>query len=519
MPKVLVTPIFIETSVQEDPMEVYKTVRRRYGRKSYLLESREGSERLARYSFIGFAPAVELWAKDCEVRIRTNDAALKWLEELSGDFESPLEALRELFRRLELNFDDARHELPRFFGGFVGYLSYDLVRYFENISDDASDELKEPDCELMLAKRYILFDHFCGKMYFLTLEFSEAESGVDAHEALQGGALSFALDTLRAFYGERRAATKRRHEGRRRQGREMRAETKNVRSNFTKEDFERAVERAKRYIHDGDIFQVVLSQRFSADFYGDPLHVYERLRTLNPSPYMYFLDFGGRKVAGASPEMLLRIEGALRRLTTFPIAGTRPRGQDADEDKRLEEEMLSDEKERAEHVMLVDLGRNDIGRVAKPGSVRVTRFMDVEKYSHVQHIVSEVVGELADGYDEFDALASVFPAGTVTGAPKVRAMEIIGELEPTRRGIYAGCVGYFSLTRNLDTAITIRTIVFENCRRRGSAESGKSDKNGDVVTAKAYVQAGAGIVADSQPEREYYETVSKCMAMMRALGV
>jgi len=206
--------------------------------------------------------------------------------------------------------------------------------------------------------------------------------------------------------------------------------------------------------------------------------------------------------------MLLRVEG--RNLTTFPIAGTRPRGRDAAEDKRLEEEMLSDEKERAEHVMLVDLGRNDIGRVAKPGSVRVTRFMDVEKYSHVQHIVSEVVGELADGYDEFDALASVFPAGTVTGAPKVRAMEIIEELEPARRGIYAGCVGYFSLTRNLDTAITIRTIVFENCKRRTSP---------GVVTAKAYVQAGAGIVADSQPEREYHETVSKCMAMMRALGI
>lgn len=503
MSKVFVTPIFIETSVQEDPMEVYKVVRQRYGGKSYLLESREGSERLARYSFIGFSPAAELWAKDDEIRIRTSDTALKELGELSGGFENPFEALREIFRRLELNFNaDERQELPRFFGGFVGYLSYDLIRYFEDIGNDASDELREPDCELMLAKRYILFDHFYGKMYFLTLEFSEAGSGVGG-EVLQGGSLSFALDTLRAFYGERqqRAATEE-------ELRTKKLETRNVRSNFTKGGFERAVERAKRYIYDGDVFQVVLSQRFSADFCGDPLHVYERLRALNPSPYMFFLDFGERKVAGASPEMLLRVEG--RNLTTFPIAGTRPRGRDAAEDKRLEEEMLSDEKERAEHVMLVDLGRNDIGRVAKPGSVRVTRFMDVEKYSHVQHIVSEVVGELADGYDEFDALASVFPAGTVTGAPKVRAMEIIEELEPARRGIYAGCVGYFSLTRNLDTAITIRTIVFENCKRRTSP---------GVVTAKAYVQAGAGIVADSQPEREYHETVSKCMAMMRALGI
>jgi len=266
-------------------------------------------------------------------------------------------------------------------------------------------------------------------------------------------------------------------------------------SNLTKKEFEKNVESAVEYIKAGDIFQVVLSQRLSAHFHSNVLDVYRNLKKINPSPYMYLLDFGERKIAGSSPEMLVRVEN--RVAYTYPIAGTRKRGKTLREDKELESEMLADEKERAEHVMLVDLGRNDIGRVAKFGTVNVSKFMGVEKYSHVQHIVSEVMGSLSDDKDEFDALKSIFPAGTVSGAPKVRAMEIINELEPARRGIYAGCVGYFSFNHNIDTAIAIRTLVFEK--------------------DKVYVQAGAGIVADSIPENEYHETMNKAQAMLKAV--
>ncbi len=284
-------------------------------------------------------------------------------------------------------------------------------------------------------------------------------------------------------------------------------------SNMEKEEYERGVRAAKEYIRAGDILQVVLSQRLEADFDSGPdgnqsaFEFYKRLSEVNPSPYMYFLDFGERKIVGASPEMLVRVEAAGldrdgnrgRKAETCPIAGTRRRGITGEEDKRLEEEMLNDEKERAEHLMLVDLARNDIGKVSEFGTVQVTRFMYPEKYSHVQHIVSDVVGELRTGKDEFDALEATFPAGTVSGAPKVRALEIIEELEPTRRGIYAGCVGYFSFNRSMDTAITIRTAVFEH--------------------GKVYIQAGAGIVADSDSEREYKETLNKCAALLECMSM
>ena len=272
---------------------------------------------------------------------------------------------------------------------------------------------------------------------------------------------------------------------------------KNFSSNITRKEFMSNVEVARDYIYSGDIVQVVLSQRLETESTGDKFLIYRNLKEINPSPYMYYLDFGVRKIVGSSPEMLARVEG--RRVETYPIAGTRPRGKTPEEDEKLEREMLADEKERAEHVMLVDLGRNDVGRVAKYGTVKVTKFMEVEKYSHVQHMVSEVTGELKRGMDEFDAFQSIFPAGTVSGAPKVRAMEIIDELEPTKRGIYSGAVGYFSFNGNIDTAITIRTIVFER--------------------DKAYIQAGAGIVADSKPENEYIETMNKAKGMLKALEV
>jgi anthranilate synthase component 1 len=273
-------------------------------------------------------------------------------------------------------------------------------------------------------------------------------------------------------------------------------DTSHVAVNMNKGDFLNAVRRAKEYIKAGDILQVVLSQRFNKPFTGDAFEVYRRLRTINPSPYLFYLNFGDAVVAGSSPEMLIRVEDGIIR--TRPIAGTRPRGRDADEDGRLAHELLNDPKERAEHIMLVDLGRNDLGRVCLPGTVRVTEFMGVEKYSHVIHIVSEVQGELSPQRSALSALTASFPAGTVSGAPKVRAMEIIDELEPDLRGIYAGAVGYFSFTGNLDTCITIRTVVFHG--------------------GNAYVQAGAGIVADSDAEREYEETINKAWALLATLG-
>jgi anthranilate synthase component 1 len=375
--------------------------------------------------------------------------------------------------------------LSRFFGGFVGYFSYDLVRYFVDLDENTMDDLKEPDCEFILAKNNIIFDHKDKKTYLLSHQFLSDDERVDrAHvleelEEISGDISSFSdSDKIKNRIGKQKNQN-------------------DFTANMTEKEFKENVESAKDYISSGDIFQVVLSQRLGRDFYGDRFQVYSNLKKINPSPYMYFLDLGKRSIVGSSPEMLVRVES--RRVETYPIAGTRPRGRTEEEDRKLEREMLTDEKERAEHVMLVDLGRNDVGRVAEFGTVRVNKFMQVEKYSHVQHMVSEVSGELKKDKDDFDALKAIFPAGTVSGAPKVRAMEIIEELEPTRRGIYSGAVGYLSFNRNIDTAITIRTIVFEK--------------------DKAYIQAGAGIVADSVPEREYQETMNKAMGMLRALGV
>jgi anthranilate synthase component 1 len=271
----------------------------------------------------------------------------------------------------------------------------------------------------------------------------------------------------------------------------------NFKSNVKKNKFQKAVAKAKEYIREGDIIQVVLSQRFAADFSGEPLNIYRALRSINPSPYMFYLSFADMKLIGSSPEIMVRCEDGIAEIR--PIAGTRPRGEDPSEDKRLEKELLNDPKERAEHLMLVDLGRNDLGRVCKPASVKVSEFMTVERYSHVMHIVSDCIGRLLPNKSIFELLKASFPAGTVAGAPKIRAMEIIDELEETKRGPYAGCVGYFSFSGNLDTCITIRTII--------------------VKDKKAYVQAGAGIVADSKPKNEYQETVNKAKAMLKAIAI
>jgi anthranilate synthase component 1 len=352
----------------------------------------------------------------------------------------------------------------RFIGGAVGYISYDAVRCWEKLPESALNDQHFPDVEVGVFDDGIVYDHGNKQAFYYHLnenrlpEISKLLQKPDDHEVLLH---------------------------------------KQLKVNIAKERFESAVEKAKEYVTAGDVFQVVLSKRYDFQIRGDLIGFYRNLRDINPSPYMYFLKSGEHQIVGSSPEMLVRVEN--RVVETFPIAGTRPHVKNPAENRRLTEELLSDPKERAEHVMLVDLGRNDIGKVSKFGSVHLPEFMKVHQYSHVQHIVSRVAGDLRDECDCYDALRAVFPAGTVSGAPKVRAMEIIEELEPTRRGPYAGAVGYFSYNGNADFAITIRTLI----------------ANGD----KAHIQVGAGIVADSDPEKEWYETEHKAQALIKALQV
>ena len=350
----------------------------------------------------------------------------------------------------------------RFAGGAVGYISYDTVRYWEKLPQQATDDLGFPDVEMGIFDDGIVFDHKQKRAYY----YYYSESRLPEIEALFKQPVE--NETL-AF--------------------------QEPKVNVTQNRFENAVEKVKEYVKQGDIFQCVISKRYDFQIKGDLTEFYRSLRAINPSPYMYFFKMGERQIVGSSPEMLVRVEN--RTVETFPIAGTIPAVENPVENRRLAKELLADPKECAEHVMLVDLARNDVGRIAKFGSVRVPEFMQVHRYSHVQHIVSHVVGDLREEYDCYDALRAVFPAGTVSGAPKVRAMEIIEELEPTRRGPYAGAVGYFSYNGNADFAITIRTLFAE--------------KN------HAHIQAGAGIVADSVPEREWFETEHKAGALMKAL--
>jgi len=461
-----IKPVSIEVQ-ERDPEKAYLAVREG---DSYLLESSEGGEKVARYSFIGFNPVAKLTVSNGKVSFKATEPVLK---EFQPEGENPLEILRSLINNFSLNSTTT----ARFFGGFVGYFSYDLIRYLIDLDSNTVNDLRQPVCEFILAKNNIIFDHKEGKTYLLSHQFSDFDEDEVKDELSQISEKILNSKNSKSIKEKEKPIS--------------------FESNLSRREFESSVKAAKEYIKAGDIFQVVLSQRFGTEFDGEHFNVFQKLKEINPSPYMYFLEFGKRRVVGSSPEMLVRVEK--KRVETYPIAGTRPRGKNPKEDKRLEKDLLRDEKERAEHLMLVDLGRNDIGRVARFGTVKVTKFMEIEKYSHVQHIVSEVIGELNSGMDEFHAFESIFPAGTVSGAPKVRAMEIIEELEPTRRGIYAGSVGYFSFNRNLDSAITIRTIEFE----------GK----------KAYVQAGAGIVADSIPAREYEETLNKGRALLKALEV
>lgn len=465
-------PVYREIMADMDtPVSAFKKIDD--GRYSFLLESIEGGEKWARYSFLGSNPEVIIRSKGNMVEVLSSDGATECRET-----DDPLAFVKDrLARYVPVEVDG----VPRFFGGAVGYVGYDMVRYFERLALAKPVELDAYDCYLVITDTILIFDTVRQKIKVVSnAHLDEGKSLEDAYREASSK-IDALIRKLRAPLAAPEPARP-----------EIRAAFV---SNIRREDFEAAVLAAKEYVRSGDVIQVVLSQRFSADLTVNPFDIYRTLRTLNPSPYMFFLRLDDTLVVGASPEVMVRKEGDQVELR--PIAGTRPRGTSRAEDAQLEKDLLADPKERAEHVMLVDLGRNDLGRVCETGTVRVSELMVVERYSHVMHIVSNVQGVLREGRDAFDVLRATFPAGTLSGAPKVRAMEIIEELEPVRREIYGGAVGYFSFSGNMDMAIAIRTLV--------------------VKDGKVHLQAGAGIVADSDPATEYQETVNKARAVVKAI--
>ncbi|MCS7178147.1 MAG: anthranilate synthase component I [Anaerolineae bacterium] len=460
----------------ETPVSVYLKLRQK-GVPSFLLESVEKGERLGRYSFLGTEPIGLLLARDGEVLYEEPVGTLA--ARARGD---PLVLAREVLHRYRPV--EIAPSLPRFCGGLVGYLSYDATRFFERVPLAPRPGLGLPDAVWLLVDDMVIFDHVRHRLL------------VVAHARVDGNARSACAEAAERVERLIARLEQPMPEAPRRPPTPMEGPGLQWDSNCSQETFEAMVRRAKAYIAAGDIFQVVLSQRFSRITTASPFAIYRVLRMLNPSPYMFFLELpDDLYLVGASPEVLTRLEGGVAEVR--PIAGTRPRGAGPEEDAALEQALMADEKERAEHVMLVDLARNDLGRVCRYGTVHVPELMVVERYSHVMHIVSSVRGELRPDVDAFDLLRATFPAGTVSGAPKVRAMEIIAELEGERRGPYAGGVGYFSYTGAMDTCITIRTLIM----------------HGNTV----HVQAGAGIVADSDPTREYQETCHKARALMEAV--
>jgi len=440
----------------ETPVSAYLKIAR--GNYSFLLESVEGGERLARYSFIGTEPLLVL---------RTGN-------------ENPVDPLNMVEKELAQFRPVPIANLPRFHGGMVGYLSYEVARYFERLPCPDQDPQGLPESVLMLAGTLLVFDHVTHKIKVVS--HAHLDGDVDTAYREATCKIDDLVNRLEQPMNSKILKN-------------APPDKSEVSSNFSPAEFEAIVSQAKEYIYAGDIIQAVLSQRLARPTYASPFAIYRALRSVNPSPYMYYLHLGDFYIVGASPELLVRVEDGI--VSNHPIAGTRLRGRDITEDLALEEELKSDEKERAEHIMLVDLGRNDIGRISEPGTVEVTQLMDIERYSHVMHLVSHVQGRLRAGLSQFDALRSCFPAGTVSGAPKIRAMEIIAELEREKRGPYAGAVGYFDFSGNMDTAIAIRTVIIK-----------------DNI---AYIQAGAGIVADSIPEREYQESLAKAQALLAAI--
>lgn len=459
----------------ETPVSAFQRLAHRPN--AFLLESVQGGERMARYSFLGADPYLVLHAKGRTVTITENGQTR---EVPLADGRDPLHVLEDLLRPIRYV---ELPGLPRFVGGAVGTIGYDWVRHLEPIGEDTEDDLDLDDCRLLLTDTLCIFDHVRHKIKVL----ANARVGDDPDAAYDEAVGK--VDALAETLCQPRPAACAPRE-------QKSVAPERFTSNMTQTDYKKMVGRGKEYIAAGDIIQTVLSQRFSRPLHADTFDVYRALRSLNPSPYMFYLSFdNGVTLVGASPEILVTEEQG--KVTVRPIAGTRRRGTTDAEDARLEQELLADEKERAEHIMLVDLGRNDIGRVCEYGTVDVNELMVVEKYSHVMHIVSNVTGRLSPDKSSFDVLRATFPAGTLSGAPKVRAMQIIEELEPTRRGAYGGAIGYFSFNGNLDTCITIRTLL--------------------VKDGIAHVQAGGGIVADSDPEAEYEETVNKSNAVRRAI--
>ncbi|MGC2181718.1 MAG: anthranilate synthase component I [Terriglobales bacterium] len=441
---------------------------------AFLLESVERGEQIGRYTFLGARPYMQVRAHGADITVQRG----KRTEKRQG---SAIQVIKELLRQ---HRPATVPGLPPFTAGAVGYFAYDAVRQLENIGEHAKDDFSLPDCILMFFDRLLAFDHLRHQIHIIATADVSRESPRRAYDR---AAKDIAILERKLAAGLRPAHWNK--------GRRPAKGRLKVHAGTSRQRFIDSVERAKEYIAAGDIFQVVLSQRLDFIPSVEPFDVYRALRRVNPSPYLYFLRMGDTHVLGSSPEMLVRVRG--RKLEYRPIAGTHPRGHDEAEDQRLAEQMLHDEKERAEHVMLVDLGRNDLGRVSEYGSVKVKDLMFVERYSHVMHIVSALEGKLRRDLDALDAFAACFPAGTLSGAPKVRAMQIIEELEPTRRGVYGGAVLYADFDGNLDSCIAIRTMLM-----RGK---------------KAFLQAGAGIVADSDPAREFEESMNKAQAVLRAV--
>jgi len=469
-------PVYAEIIADlETPVTAFSKIVRNSSH-AFLFESVIGGEKWGRYCFLGCDPSVIFRAKNGKCRIIRNG-----VESPAPGSENPFTALRALMRGYH---PAPAPGLPRFYGGAVGFLGYDAVRYFESLPDTTMDDLSMDDCCFMLTDTLLIFDNITRKIQ------------VVANAHIEGG-------DLEKIYTEARGKITRLIE--KLQGpcpltplaaADADREPLKFSSSFTKEEFEAAVMKAKDYIRDGDIIQGVLAQRLEVKIHAAPFDIYRCLRTINPSPYLYYLRLDGIEIVGSSPEVMVRLEED--RVELRPIAGTRRRGKGEREDAALAEELLADKKELAEHIMLVDLGRNDLGRIARIGSVEVNELKIIERYSHVMHIVSNVRGRLKNGKDAFDVIEATFPAGTVSGASKVRAMEIIEELEPIRRGLYAGAVGYFSFSGNMDTAIAIRTLVIKDKKT-------------------AYLGVGAGIVSDSVPEREFEETMNKGRASLKAI--
>lgn len=453
------------------PVSVFLSIRTD-SKYPFLLESVEGGEHLARYSFLGKNPYKVLTFDGKKTSLQSQEG----VQELDQPY---FEALRNLTTAYK---EPVLPELPRLTGGAVGFSSYDTVREVEKLTSTPLEDVDLPEAIWAFYDEIIAFDHVKNQLVLMKTVFIEPETDL---KKTYDQALS-ALDKLEETVQQVSKI---------RQG--FHLDTSTISSNLTKPRFTEMVEKGKEYIYEGDIFQVVLSQRFEVSFKGDKFMLFRALRMVNPSPYLFYLEFNGFSLIGSSPEVLVRVQHG--KVQLLPIAGTRPRGKDIEEDLSLEEELKNDPKEVAEHIMLVDLGRNDLSRVCKAGSVKLERNQVIERYSHVMHIVSDVTGELNSDMSPVDALMKCFPAGTVSGAPKIRAMEIIDELEPTKRGPYAGAVGYFDFSGNMDTCIAIRTMV--------------------ATDEKVYIQAGAGIVADSDPEKEFEETRNKAGALVEALSV